>query len=198
VCWTPSWRRTQVWPRWWSPTVLGATFANLLCGDLPLGDTFTYLSVEGPAWIGAHLQVDPPPQDWAVGGLSYGGTCSCSWRSTHPRCTRRFWTSPDKTNPPSAIGQHRERNIRRQRDRVCAGKPLGRVEGPTFPRYCMCYQRRPRRRRVRPAGPSGRRCQHSGGNEHPPAARWAHLGGVGRGTQTLGTVFPTSRGGLTL
>lgn len=76
--------------------------------------------------------------------------------------------------------------------------PLDVFEGPTFPRYCMCYQRRPRRRRVRPAGPSGRRCQHSGGNEHPPAARWAHLGGVGRGTPTLGAVFPTSRSGLDL
>jgi len=51
---------------------LGATFANLLCGDLPLGDTVPYLSVDGPAWIRAHLQVDPTPQDWAVGGLSSG------------------------------------------------------------------------------------------------------------------------------
>jgi len=54
---------------------LGVTFANLLCGELPLGDTFTYLSVEGPAWIRTHLQVDPTPRDWAVGGLSCGGTC---------------------------------------------------------------------------------------------------------------------------
>ena len=83
---------------------LGATFANLLCGDLPLGDTVPYLSVDGPAWIRAPLQVDPTPQDWAAGGLSFGGTCSCSWRSTHPRCTRRFWTSPDKTNHPRRSG----------------------------------------------------------------------------------------------
>lgn len=177
---------------------LGATFANLLCGDLPLGDTFPYLSVDGPAWIRAPLQVDPTPQDWAVGGLSSGGTCSLQLAVNAPPVYPTFLDFAGQDEPPSAIGQHRERNIRRQRDRVCAGQPLGRVEGPTFARCCMCYHRRPRRRRVRPAGPPGRRCLHSGGNEHPPAARWAHLGGVGRGTQTLGTVFPTSRGGLTL
>ncbi len=55
---------------------LGATFANPLCVDSPMGNTFTYLSVDVPAWIRTHLQVDPNPRHWAVSGLSFGGTCS--------------------------------------------------------------------------------------------------------------------------
>ena len=55
---------------------LGATLANPLCVDSPLGHTFTYLSVDVPVWIRTHLQVDPNPRHWAVGGLSFGGTCS--------------------------------------------------------------------------------------------------------------------------
>lgn len=55
---------------------LGSPFANTLCVDSPLGNMFTYLSVDVPAWIRSHLQVDPDPQHWAVGGLSFGGTCA--------------------------------------------------------------------------------------------------------------------------
>lgn len=55
---------------------LGSTFANTLCVDSPLGNAFTYLSVDVPGWIRAHLQVDPRPAHWAVGGASFGGTCA--------------------------------------------------------------------------------------------------------------------------
>lgn len=55
---------------------LGSDLANPLCVDSPLGNTFSYLSVDVPNWIRSHLQVDPDPRHWAVGGLSFGGTCS--------------------------------------------------------------------------------------------------------------------------
>ncbi|MEO6882293.1 MAG: alpha/beta hydrolase-fold protein [Mycobacteriaceae bacterium] len=55
---------------------LGSTLANPLCVDSPLGNAFTYLSVDVPAWIRTHLQVDPDPAHWAVGGASFGGTCA--------------------------------------------------------------------------------------------------------------------------
>lgn len=55
---------------------LGSTLANTLCVDSPLGNAFTYLSVDVPAWIRTHLQVDPRPAHWAVGGASFGGTCA--------------------------------------------------------------------------------------------------------------------------
>jgi S-formylglutathione hydrolase FrmB len=56
------------------PDHLGDPLANPLCVDSPLGNAFSYLTVDVPAWIRAALQVDP--DGWAVGGLSNGGTCS--------------------------------------------------------------------------------------------------------------------------
>lgn len=56
------------------PDHLGDPLANPLCVDSPLGNAFTYLTVDVPAWIRTTLQVEP--DGWAVGGLSNGGTCS--------------------------------------------------------------------------------------------------------------------------
>lgn len=55
---------------------LGSQLAHPLCMDSQLGNTFSYLSVDVPAWIRSHLQVDPNPRHWAVGGYSAGGTCA--------------------------------------------------------------------------------------------------------------------------
>ena len=69
---------------------LGSEFANPLCVDSPLGNTQTYLSVDVPAWIRANLQVDPNPQHWAVGGLSFGGTCSLQLTLNTPQVYPTF------------------------------------------------------------------------------------------------------------
>lgn len=58
------------------PDATGASFANPLCMDSSLGASATYLAADVPAWIRGHLQVDPDPAHWAVGGFSFGGTCA--------------------------------------------------------------------------------------------------------------------------
>ena len=58
------------------PDILGSTTANPLCLDSRLGNVATYLRVDVPTWIRAHLKVNPDPRTWAIGGLSAGGTCS--------------------------------------------------------------------------------------------------------------------------
>lgn len=55
---------------------LGAALHNTLCLDSRLGHAQTYLSVDVPAWVQTHLQVDPDPRSWAVAGSSAGGTCA--------------------------------------------------------------------------------------------------------------------------
>jgi S-formylglutathione hydrolase FrmB len=45
----------------------------------------TYLSVDVVHWIRTHLQVDPNTAHWAVGGFSYGGSCSLELAVAHPR-----------------------------------------------------------------------------------------------------------------
>jgi S-formylglutathione hydrolase FrmB len=58
------------------PDATGASFANPLCLDSALGASASYLTDDVPAWIRGHLQVDPDPAHWAVGGFSFGGTCA--------------------------------------------------------------------------------------------------------------------------
>lgn len=66
------------------PDGLGGEVANPLCLDSLLGQADGYLSVDVPAWISAHLQVDPDHAHWAVGGFSYGGTCALQLAVAHP------------------------------------------------------------------------------------------------------------------
>lgn len=55
---------------------LGEADANPMCMDSNLGNVFTYLTVDLPAWASVHLQVSPDTTNWAIGGYSYGGTCA--------------------------------------------------------------------------------------------------------------------------
>lgn len=62
----------------------GSAVANPLCVDSPKGNAATYLSVDVPQWIKNNLQVSTDPSHWAIGGLSYGGTCALQMAVTHP------------------------------------------------------------------------------------------------------------------
>ncbi len=72
------------------PDLLGSLLANPLCVDSGRGNVFTYLSVDVPAWIRAHLQIDPNPPHWAVGGYSSGGTCALQLAVNAPRVYPTF------------------------------------------------------------------------------------------------------------
>ncbi|MGW0045157.1 alpha/beta hydrolase [Rhodococcus sp. NPDC003348] len=68
----------------------GSTLANPLCLDSKLGNVATYLATDVPAWVKANLQVDPDPRAWAIGGLSYGGTCALQMATNHPEAYPTF------------------------------------------------------------------------------------------------------------
>ncbi|WP_410870738.1 alpha/beta hydrolase [Nocardia sp. A7] len=68
----------------------GSQLANPLCLDSQLGNVATYLAVDVPAWTRANLQIDPDPRSWAVGGLSYGGTCSLQLATNYPEVYPTF------------------------------------------------------------------------------------------------------------
>jgi S-formylglutathione hydrolase FrmB len=69
------------------PDALGAPLANPLCLDSRLGNVASYLRVDVPAWVAAHLEADPAR---AVGGSSYGGTCSLQMALTAPEVYPTF------------------------------------------------------------------------------------------------------------
>jgi S-formylglutathione hydrolase FrmB len=66
------------------PDPLGSTFANPLCLNSRLGRSDTYLTQDVPAWVTSHLHVDTDHAHWAVGGMSFGGTCALQLAVAHP------------------------------------------------------------------------------------------------------------------
>lgn len=66
------------------PDQLGAPQNNPLCVDSPLGNSASYLTVDVPAWIRAHLHVRSDRNDWAIGGFSQGGTCAIQLGAKYP------------------------------------------------------------------------------------------------------------------
>ncbi|MBF6517886.1 esterase [Nocardia cyriacigeorgica] len=68
----------------------GSTWNDPLCADGPHAEVATYLATDVPNWIRAHLSVDPDPQAWAIGGLSYGGTCALQLAAGYPQVYPTF------------------------------------------------------------------------------------------------------------
>ncbi|OZD67136.1 esterase [Rhodococcus sp. 05-340-1] len=87
----------------------GSPIDNPLCVDSPLGNVDTYLSRDVPDWIDSSLQVDPDRRHWAIGGLSYGGTCSIQMATNHPDVYPTFLDLSGQTEP--SLGD-RDRTVR--------------------------------------------------------------------------------------
>ncbi|MFC7449946.1 alpha/beta hydrolase [Rhodococcus daqingensis] len=68
----------------------GSQLANPLCLDSRLGNVATYLARDVPDWVKSHLEVNPDPRTWAIGGLSYGGTCSLQMATNYPQVYPTF------------------------------------------------------------------------------------------------------------
>ncbi|MGW1740137.1 alpha/beta hydrolase [Nocardia sp. NPDC001965] len=77
----------------------GGQFRNPLCVDSHRGNAATYLSVDVPEWVRSHLQTDPDPRAWAVGGLSSGGTCAVQLATTRPEVYPTFLDLSGQAEP---------------------------------------------------------------------------------------------------
>lgn len=72
------------------PDINGRFFADSECTNGRKGNVDTYLSVDVPAWIQAHLHPATGARQWAVGGLSEGGLCSINLTLRHPQVYSTF------------------------------------------------------------------------------------------------------------
>jgi S-formylglutathione hydrolase FrmB len=81
------------------PDALGGELANPLCMDSALGHADTYLARDVVAWVSRHLPVDPDHAHWAVGGLSYGGTCALQLAVAHPALFPTFFDASGQQEP---------------------------------------------------------------------------------------------------
>ena len=77
----------------------GSEFGNPMCMDSRLGKAQTYLTVDVPAWVKKTFQVDTDPAQWAVAGLSYGGTCALQFAVNAPSVFHDFISISGQDQP---------------------------------------------------------------------------------------------------
>jgi S-formylglutathione hydrolase FrmB len=82
-----------------APDDTGASDEDLLCMDSPEAKVDTYLSQDVPNWIHHQLAADPDTRTWAVGGLSYGGTCAYQLAVRHPALFPTFLDFSGEKHP---------------------------------------------------------------------------------------------------
>lgn len=68
----------------------GATFNDTECVNSPRGNVEAYLTEDVPSYIKSHLAVSTSPSNWAIGGISMGGTCSVMLALRHPNIYSYF------------------------------------------------------------------------------------------------------------
>ncbi|AYF75460.1 esterase [Nocardia yunnanensis] len=81
------------------PDATGGALANPLCMDSALGNAAGYLTRDLPAWITAHLRVNPDHRAWAIAGASYGGTCALQLATTAPEVYPTFLDFSGQAEP---------------------------------------------------------------------------------------------------
>ena len=91
----------------------GSQIANPLCVDSKLGNVATYLAKDVPSWVKSNLQVNPDPKAWAIGGLSYGGTCSLQMATNYPDVYPTFLDISVRKTHPRRPPAHPRRGVRR-------------------------------------------------------------------------------------
>jgi enterochelin esterase-like enzyme len=68
----------------------GSVTNDTECVNSPRGNVETYLTTDVPNYIKAHYDVGGSSSQWAIGGLSLGGTCSFMLALRHPNVYNNF------------------------------------------------------------------------------------------------------------
>jgi S-formylglutathione hydrolase FrmB len=72
------------------PDANGSVLADTECVNGPRGQAETYLTVDVVAFMREHFGAPADPRDWAVAGLSEGGTCALELAARHPEVFATF------------------------------------------------------------------------------------------------------------
>lgn len=67
-----------------SPDINGSFTGDSECTNGTAGNVETYLTVDVPHWVDGYLHPSRLARQWAVGGLSEGGTCAMALALRHP------------------------------------------------------------------------------------------------------------------
>lgn len=86
------------------PDMSGDQNINSLCSDAFRGKWATYLQHDVPTWLKANARVSTDPAQWAVGGLSAGGTCALQISTRVPEVFPTFLNLSGELEP--SLGDH--------------------------------------------------------------------------------------------
>ena len=76
-----------------------------LCMDTTVSNSATYLAKDLPAWVQQELGAGTAgPQQWAVGGYSFGGTCAVQLAANYPQVYPTFLDIAGENEPTVASG----------------------------------------------------------------------------------------------
>lgn len=78
---------------------------DLGCFDTDKNKVQTYMDTDVPQQIQRYFQVSRDPQQWAIGGLSYGGTCAFQAVVNNPRPYRYFLDFSGARTPGALTAQ---------------------------------------------------------------------------------------------
>jgi S-formylglutathione hydrolase FrmB len=81
------------------PDDTGTQLNDTECVNSPRGNVETYLTQDVPDYIKAHFPVSNNPSNWAIGGLSMGGTCSVMLSLIHPNVYQDFLDIGGESGP---------------------------------------------------------------------------------------------------
>ncbi|AIY01040.1 hypothetical protein ART_1441 [Arthrobacter sp. PAMC 25486] len=84
------------------PDPNGSDEKNTMCMDSALARAGKYMSTDVPNWIKSHLDADTNPAHWAIGGFSYGATCSLQMATRHPDVFQTFMAVAPEREPALA------------------------------------------------------------------------------------------------
>ncbi|MFI6446106.1 alpha/beta hydrolase [Kitasatospora sp. NPDC050543] len=82
----------------------GGPFTNTLCMDSRIAKVQTYLAQDVPDWVHTHLQTATGRRSWAIGGLSFGGTCALQLAVNAPQVYGSFLDISGQDEP--TLGSH--------------------------------------------------------------------------------------------
>ena len=84
------------------PDPNGGDQENTMCMDSDIAQAGSYMSGDVPNWIKTHLDVDSNPAHWAIGGFSYGATCSLQMVTRRPDMYQTFMAIAPEREPALA------------------------------------------------------------------------------------------------
>ena len=116
----------------------GSFFGDTECVNGPLGHAETYLTVDVPTFVHKRFGATIDPDQWAIGGISEGGTCALVLALRHPDVYRHVLDISGDPYPNVGVGPNGETRATQHlyggdASQWAAHNPISLMESHPFP-----------------------------------------------------------------